>query len=94
MKILALENDLSTTSVTADLLREEARHVWELYKQGIVREVYFRADRREAVLVLEAQDAKIAQSALNTLPLVKNGTISFEIIPLVPYDGLDRLTFL
>ena len=64
---------------------------WELYQQGIVRELYFRQDRAEAVLVLECKDTKEASKAIGSLPLVKEGLISFELIPLVPYSGFGRL---
>jgi hypothetical protein len=38
---------------------------------GLIRELYFRADRHEAVLVLECTNVDDAQSVLNTLPLVR-----------------------
>ena len=53
MKILALEHELS--SATADQFQRfangEARKVWELHQAGIIRELYFRADQNEAVLI-------------------------------------------
>jgi hypothetical protein len=63
----------------------------ELYRAGVIRELYFRQDRSEAVLVLECADAEEAQRALAALPLVQQGLIAFDIIPLVPYPGLARL---
>jgi hypothetical protein len=53
--------------------------------------LYFRADRSEAVLVLECDSAETAQHALATLPLVQNGLIAFELIPLKAYPGFARL---
>ena len=58
---------------------------------GVFRELYFRQDRPEAVLILECADVEEAEGALNSLPLVKAGLITFEIIPLVPYPGFARL---
>ncbi|MGB8643979.1 MAG: hypothetical protein WCF84_01985, partial [Anaerolineae bacterium] len=69
----------------------EAARVYELYQAGIVRELYFRADRHEAVLMLECADLTGAQAALQTLPLVAAGLITFELIPLTPYTGWERL---
>jgi hypothetical protein len=93
MKILALEKDVP--GVTADQfpahLQDEARRVWELYKAGIIREMYFRQEKTDAVLMLECADAAEAREVLNTLPLVREKLIDFEIIPLVPYPGLERL---
>jgi hypothetical protein len=42
-------------------LEAEARGVWELYKKGVIREIYFRADRTSAVLILECENLEEAQ---------------------------------
>lgn len=93
MKILAME--IETEGVKpeqfAPHLKGEARHVWELYQGGTIRELYFRADRSEAVLILECRDVIEAREKLDSLPLVQAGLIRFEIIPLVPYPGFARL---
>jgi muconolactone delta-isomerase len=94
MKILALEKEVSGIAdeqFTSHLLKEEAMRAWALHQTGFIRELYFRPDRNEAVLILECKDAEEAQSVLAALPLVKAGLIAFEIIPLVPYDGFARL---
>jgi len=93
MKILALEKEMSnaTPEDFTPHLKAEAARVWELYKSGQVREIYFRGDRDEAVLILECDDVEEAESLLDTLPLVKAGLIDFEVIPLVPYPGFERL---
>jgi len=93
MKLIALENEApgATAVQFQQHSRAEALRIWELYQSGIVREVYFRADRPEAVLVLECADVAEAESVLQTLPLVAAGLIAFEIIPLAPYPGFARL---
>lgn len=93
MKILALEKEISGFSGEAfqPHLKAEATRVWELYQAGILREMYFRQDRHEAVLVLECSDTEEASGVLNTLPLVQAGLITFELIPLIPYPGFARL---
>ena len=93
MKILAMEKEVP--GVTGEdfkpHLKAEAARVWELYQTGVFRELYFRADQHEAVLILECTDIKEAHEVLNTLPLVKEGLITFDVIPLVPYPGFSRL---
>ena len=93
MKILALEHELPNTTAVAfrQYAKDEARKVWALYQAGMVRETYFRADRSEAVLVLECQTVEEAREALSTLPFVKNQLIIFELIPLKAYLGFERL---
>jgi muconolactone delta-isomerase len=93
MKILALEIETpeATAAQFAPHLKAEASRVWELYKTGHIREMYFRQDRKDAVLVLECADAEEAHRLLATLPLVQAGLIGFELIPLSPYPGFERL---
>jgi len=94
MKILALENDVPGVPDTAfneELLKEEAARAWELHQEGIVRELYFRADRPSAVLVLECQSVEEAREYVKSLPLVCRGLITFDLIPLQAYPGFSRL---
>ena len=94
MRILAIEHDppgVSDDQFTVVLLHAEARRAWELQQAGIIRELYFRADRDEAVLVLECADVDEAREVLNTLPLVREKIIGFELIPLKAYPGFARL---
>ena len=93
MKILALEKEVPGVPDEAyePYLRAEALKAWELHQAGIVRELYFRADWPGAVLVLECADIVAAEAALSALPLVKQGLIRFDFIPLRAYPGFERL---
>lgn len=93
MKILAIEKGKPAVDPGKfDLYsKEEARKVWDLYKDGIIREIFFRTDKNEAVLLLECGNAAEAKEILNTLPFVSNGLIDFDIISLKPYPGFERL---
>lgn len=93
MKILALEKEIPNTSPEqfAPHLKAEAFYIWELYKSGQLREIYFRQDHSEAVLVLECANKETAHQILDSLPLVQLGLIEFEVIPLIPYPGFERL---
>jgi muconolactone delta-isomerase len=93
MKILAMERELpgKTADDFRPHLKAEAMRAWELYQAGVIRELYFRPDLHCAVLMLECADVEEAQNVLNTLPLVKAGLITFDVIPLVPYPGFARL---
>jgi muconolactone delta-isomerase len=93
MKILALEMEVPDIPDEAfePHLRNEAARAWELQQAGVLRELYFRDDRHEAVLVLECETLRAAEEALATLPLVQKGLIRFELIPLRPYPGFARL---
>jgi muconolactone delta-isomerase len=94
MKFLALEKavpGIPAAAFTDELLREEALRAWELYGQGIIRELYFRTDESAAVLMLECETRDLAHDALASLPLVRHRLIDFDVVPLRPYPGFGRL---
>ena len=93
MKFLAMEKEIPDIKPEqfVQYLVLEAKTVWDLYQEGIIRELYFRQDHTEAVLILESSSIDEANRTLNKLPLVQAGLISFEIIPLIPYTGFSRL---
>lgn len=93
MKVLVIEKEIPGISEDRfqPFLQAEAARAWELYQSGLIRELYFRADRPEAVLMLECDDLEQAQQILASLPLVQEELITFEIIPLVSYPGFARL---
>ena len=93
MKILAIEKeyDGKTVEEFQPHLEAEARQVWELYKKGVIREIYFHADQKSAIIILECNNIDEAENNLSTLPLVRENLIYFEFMPLVPYPGYERL---
>lgn len=93
MKILALEQEApgAPPQDFQPYLKAEAQRLWELHPSGDVRELYFRADKRAAVLVLECNSPEQARALLDSLPLVEAGLITFELIPLAAYPGFSRL---
>ena len=93
MKILAIGKDKPGTikEQFAPHLEAESRRVWELIQSGTLREIYFHQDRNDAYLVLECENVEAARAATDSLPLAEEGLIDFEIIPLRPYAGLERL---
>jgi hypothetical protein len=78
-----------------ELLRHrtaEIQAVWDLYAQGICREMYGRADQpAAAILMLESASDASARDALATLPLARLGLLDFDIFPLTPFTALQSL---
>ena len=94
MKILALEREVPGVPddrFTPEILEAEARKAWQMQQSGFLRELYFRADKQEAVLIVECDNADEARRRLMELPLMRAGLIDFEIIPLAAYPGFARL---
>lgn len=92
MKILAIEKEMPgiKDSDYEPFLEAEARKAWELYQQGLIRELYFTDDHC-AVLVLEAADKAHAREIVDQLPLVQQKLIDFELLVLTAYPGFARL---
>jgi hypothetical protein len=62
-----------------------------MMQSGTIREIYFREERDQAVIVLEAADTAAARLLLAELPLVRDGLIEFEVFGLRLYPGFGRL---
>lgn len=69
----------------------EARHAWQLYKGGLVRDMYFRQDRPGVAVIAEADSVEEAKKALAEFPLAKAGLIDWEVIPLGPFTNWELL---
>ena len=71
-------------------MKNEAQHAYQLNLSVYFREVYFN-EFHNAIIILECESIEKANELLNSLPLVKNGIIEFEIMQLNPYTGYDRI---
>jgi muconolactone delta-isomerase len=93
MQILAIERELRAIDPREhhDILREEAACVWRLKKRGVIREIWFTAADRRAVVLLECASEEEARENLASLPLVRERLIDFDVFALRSYDGFDRL---
>jgi len=93
MKILAIDKHLSgaTPEKIKMLLKKEVQHSWELQKQEIIREIYFRTDNAGVVLILECKSIDEAQKVLSEFPLVKAGLIEFECMSLGCFKPFELL---
>jgi hypothetical protein len=70
--------------------REEMAALWQLYRSGVVREMY-SPGRPGAVLVLEVPGPAEAEAAVGRLPLAAAGLIVFEVVELRPFGAFEVL---
>ncbi len=93
MKILALSHRRpdATDDKFLPYLHEELRRAWELYKNGAIRDFYWRQDRPGVAVFLECESTVEAQNILASLPFVKVGLLDFEVIPLGPFTNWEVL---
>ena len=74
-------------------LSEEVANVWRLWKAGIVRENYARADEPGVVIVFELDSVEHARRYTDDFPLTKAGFLEWFFIPLMiplPIESLFR----
>ena len=74
-------------------LPEEVSTVWRLWKAGIVRENYARADEPGVVIYFEVPDVATAKAYTDDFPLSKAGLLNVDVyrpsqIPLPDRDTL------
>lgn len=93
MKIMALEIPVPNVDRAqfGPHIKPEARRVWELIQSGELREIYRRGDGKGHVLMFECASVAEAQTLVDSLPLVREKLIAFDLIPLGPYPGLGTL---
>jgi hypothetical protein len=82
MKIIAYDN--FKPDVTFDdlrpYLREEVSNVWRLWKAGIVRENYARADVGWVVIIFECESVDEVKSYIADFPLTKAGLLEWSYV--------------
>jgi hypothetical protein len=74
-------------------LQEEVANVWRLWKAGIVRENYARADVPGVVIVFECSSVAEARRYVEDFPLSKAGFLDWQFIALdapLPLEYLFR----
>jgi len=74
-------------------LPDEVSNVWRLWKAGIVRENYARADEPGVVIVFELPSVAAAKAYTDDFPLSKAGLLEWEFIGLqvpLPIETLFR----
>lgn len=95
MRIVAY--DRFKPGVTLDIIQpylpDEVSNVWRLWKAGIVRENYARADEPGVVIVFELDTVEQARRYTDDFPLSKAGFLEWFFIPLMaplPIESLFR----
>jgi hypothetical protein len=82
-----------TLSTIEPYLAEEVANVWRLWKAGIVRENYARADEPGVVIVFECASVEECKRYTDDFPLTKAGFLEWFHIPVrvpLPIEALFR----
>ena len=84
MKIIAFDNFKPgvTLEDLQPYLRDEVSNVWRLWKAGIVRENYARADVGGVVIVFELGSVEEARRYTDDFPLSRAGFLEWQFVAL------------
>jgi len=84
MKIIAYDRFRPgvTLETIQPYIREEVSNVFRLWKAGIVRENYARADEAGVVIVFECESVTQAKAYVDDFPLSRQGFLEWFFIPL------------
>ncbi|RFU45467.1 muconolactone Delta-isomerase family protein [Paraburkholderia sp. DHOC27] len=88
MVSINLNPEKAKAAPSKDLAEAEAQVVRGFYMDGLVRQIWVRADGSGAIILAEAESAEIAAKQLAELPLVREGILlAPEVVALAPYFG-------
>ena len=95
MRIIAFDKFRAgvTMEQITPYLPQEVSNVWRLWKAGIVRENYARADEPGVVIIFEVPDVATARRYTEDFPLSKAGLLEWSFIALqvpLPIETLFR----
>jgi len=82
-----------TLATIEPFLSEEVANVWRLWKAGIVRENYARADEPGVVIVFECASVEECKRYTDDFPLTRAGFLEWFHIPVqvpLPVEALFR----
>lgn len=93
MKFLAMSRRVPgvADAALAPHAAAEALQAFRLMRSGTLEQLYFSAEWKGAILVVEAASRGAAEVAIASLPMVAAGAIAFDIYRLDPYDHYARL---
>lgn len=72
-----------TMQTIEPFLAEEVANVWRLWKAGVVRENYARADEPGVVIVFEVESVDEARAYVDDFPLTRAGYLEWFYVPLM-----------
>ncbi|AFY96483.1 hypothetical protein [Chamaesiphon minutus] len=73
------------------LVSAEAAQVWEFCTVEQIRQMYYIADMSGAVMLWEGESVESVTQETQKLPMVKEGILTCEVLPLKSYTGYASL---
>ena len=88
MVSVVLNPDKANVPPPKELVEAEFEAVRTHYVDGVLRQVWLRADGSGGIILAEAASAETVAETFAALPMVRAGVLKApEIVPLAPYRG-------
>jgi hypothetical protein len=93
MQYLIITSDVGNIDwkTKGEVLKEEAQYIWDLSIKGIVRNIWFTQETKDAILIIEAESEQQVIETMKNAPLVIEGLLGYKIVGLQAYTGFERL---
>jgi hypothetical protein len=93
MKVFALGSFVKpvTDEQRIQIMSKEVPDTLQLYLDGKIDQFWFREDRPGVVFLMNAASVDEAKSTIEALPLVTNGYLAYDYIPVGPLKPLGLL---
>jgi hypothetical protein len=93
MKVFAIGNVIKsmTDEDRNRIMPGEVRDTLQLYLDGKIEQFWIREDKPGVVFLINADSVDHAKEITDALPLVPNGFLAFDIIPVGPLASLGLL---
>ena len=73
------------------IMPKEVQDTLKLYLDGHIEQFWFRDDRPGVVFLMSAGSVEQAKASLDALPLVMDGNLAFDYLPVGPLKPLGLL---
>jgi hypothetical protein len=88
MVSVVLNPEKANTAPPKELAEGEFEAVRGHYMDGLLRQIWLRADGSGGIILAEAESAEIVAETFATLPMVRAGVLQKpEVVALAPYWG-------
>jgi hypothetical protein len=88
MVSVVLNPGKAATPPPKELVEAEFEAIRGHYMNGMVRQIWLRADGSGGIILAEADTAETVEQTFAALPMVRAGVLAApEIVPLAPYWG-------
>ncbi len=89
--VITSDNGHIEWNLHKESLEREAIFIWDLYRKGIVRNLWFTKDKNDAILLFEAAEKTYIEKILHDSPLAGENLLLYQIIELTSYTGFERI---